>query len=173
MALIKNGALTADPYTAVPEGGELPAAGAVLLSLGQWQQWRGELLQRVAPLGVRLRSDQHPETLVDDLHRLALVALEFPTFRDGRPYSYARLVRERYGFTGELRAVGEVLPDQLLYMHRVGFDAFDIESTDPAGTFAAALAEFSVWYQPAADDRPWVARRRLQRAPDSGLGPVS
>jgi uncharacterized protein (DUF934 family) len=170
MALIRNGTLTADPYTAVADDGELPAAGAVLLSLEQWQQWRGELLQRDAPLGVRLRSDQHPEVLAGDLHRLALVALEFPTFRDGRAYSYARVLRQRYGFTGELRAVGEVLQDQLLYMHRVGFDAFDIESTDPEGTFAAARAEFSVWYQPAADNRIWAARQRHPHAPDSGPG---
>jgi uncharacterized protein (DUF934 family) len=160
MALIRDGALSADPFATVPDGEELPEAGAVLVSLQQWQQWRDALVARDDPVGIRLASDQHPEVIADDLDALDLVALEFPVFRDGRPYSYARLLRDRYGFTGELRAVGDVLIDQLLYMHRVGFNAFELAGDDPLGDYQAALGEFSVVYQLAGDDRVPALRQR-------------
>ncbi len=163
MALIKNGVLTEDRYKQVREDGALPAAGSLLLSLAQWQQWRSELIERGTPVGVRLASDQHPEALADDTDRLSLVALEFPSFRDGRAYSYARLLRDRFGFTGELRAVGDVLPDQLLYMQRVGFDAFEIDGDDPVAEYEDAVNEFGVVYQPAGDDRIPALRLRHAR----------
>ena len=116
--------------------------------------------QRGTPLGIRLHSDQPPELIAADLPHFAVVALEFPKFRDGRAYSYARLLRERYGFKGELRAVGEVLLEQLFFMLRTGFDAFEIESADPLKDYRTALADFSVWYQPAADGRPTAMQLR-------------
>ena len=76
-----------------------------------------------------MHSDQSPELIADDVQRFALVALEFPKFRDGRAYSYARLLRERYGFKGELRAVGDVLLEQLFFMLRTGFDAFELQQS--------------------------------------------
>ena len=91
------------------------------------------------------------------------MALEFPKFRDGRAYSYARLLRERYGFEGELRAVGDVLLEQLFFMLRTGFDAFEIESPNPLEDYRTALADFSVWYQPAADGRPTAMQLRHQK----------
>lgn len=163
MALIKNGALTEDCYRRVPADGSLPAEGALLLSLEQWQQWRTKLIERGARVGVRLASDQHPEALADDTDRLSMIALEFPSFRDGRAYSYARLLRDRFGYAGELRAVGDVLPDQLLYMQRVGFDAFEIDSDDPVAVYEDAINEFGVVYQPAGDDRIPALRLRHTR----------
>ena len=87
---------------------------------------------RAAPIGVRLKAGQHLEVIAAHGARLALVALEFPKFTDGRAYSYARLLRERYGYKGELCAVGQVLRDQLLFMHRCGFDAYEIARADAA-----------------------------------------
>jgi len=121
------------------------------------------LVARGAPLGIRLHSDQSPELIAADVQRFALIALEFPKFRDGRSYSYARLLRERYGFKGELRAVGEVLLEQLFFMLRVGFDAFDIQSADPLKDYRTALADFSVWYQPTADGRKTAMQLRRKR----------
>jgi uncharacterized protein (DUF934 family) len=138
----------------------IPPTGPVIVSLDQWKAQRGELLKRGAPLGIRLRSDQPPELIAADLAHFAVVALEFPKFRDGRAYSYARLLRERYGFKGELRAVGEVLLEQLFFMLRTGFDAFDVQSADPLKVWRTALADFSVWYQPAADGRPTAIQLR-------------
>jgi uncharacterized protein (DUF934 family) len=153
MKLIKNDELVDDPFVHVADGEPVPAAGPVIVSLVDWQSLRDELLARGEPVGVRLKSDQPPEAIADDLPHLAVVALEFPVFRDGRAYSYARILRERYRYAGELRAVGEVLLEQLHFMLRTGFDAFEVRGDDPLGAFRAALDDFSVWYQPTGDGR--------------------
>ena len=153
MALLKNNAVVEDPFTDVSGQETIPAQGAVLVDLDQWREGRKQLLKRTDPVGVRLKSDQPPELIADDLESLALVALEFPVFRDGRAYSYARLLREQYRFGGELRAVGDVLLEQLHFMERTGFDAFELQSDDPLGDMQIASADFDVWYQPAADGR--------------------
>ncbi len=163
MALLKNGRVVADPYIDVSSAEEIPADGALLVSLAQWQNQWDRLQRRPEPVGVLLESDQHPEIIADDLEQIALIALRFPSFRDGRPYSYARLLRERYGFSGELRAVGDVLLEQLHFMHRCGFDAFEIDSDDPERDYAIAQGEFSVWYQPTGDGRPTAIQLRHAR----------
>ena len=163
MALVKNGELVTSAFVDASGADAIPAAGAVIVSLDQWKAQREQLLQRGTPLGIRLRSDQPPELIAADLQHFAVVALEFPKFRDGRAYSYARLLRERYGFEGELRAVGEVLLEQLFFMLRTGFDAFEIESADPLKDYRTALGDFSVWYQPAADGRPTAMQLRHLR----------
>jgi uncharacterized protein (DUF934 family) len=164
MALIKNGELVTSSFVDASAAPAIPPAGPVIVSLEQWQTHRDDLLQRGTALGIRLHSDQPPELIAADLQHFAVVALEFPKFRDGRAYSYARLLRERYKFTGELRAVGEVLLEQLFFMLRTGFDAFDVQSADPLGDYRTALADFSVWYQPAADGRPTAMQlRRAKR----------
>jgi len=153
MALIKNQQLADDPFVFVDDDAALPAAGAVIVGLALWQSSRDELLQRSEPIGLLLKSDQPPELIGDGLEQLTVIALEFPVFRDGRAYSYARLLREKYDFRGELRAVGDVLLEQLHFMVRTGFDAFEIQSDDPLADFEVAAADFSVWYQPTADGR--------------------
>jgi uncharacterized protein (DUF934 family) len=160
MALVKNGELATSAFVDASGTAEIPAEGSVIVSLDQWKAHRDALLKRGTPLGIRLHSDQPPELIADDLAHFAVVALEFPKFRDGRAYSYARLLRERYGFKGELRAVGEVLLEQLFFMLRTGFDAFEIQSADPLKDYRTALADFSVWYQPAADGRPTAMQLR-------------
>jgi uncharacterized protein (DUF934 family) len=163
MALVKNGELFASSFVDASSAEAIPPAGPVIVSLDQWKTHRDELLKRGTPLGVRLHSDQPPELIAADLPHFAVVALEFPKFRDGRAYSYARLLRERYGFKGELRAVGEVLLEQLFFMLRTGFDVFDIQSADPLKDYRTALADFSVWYQPTADGRPTAMQLRRKR----------
>jgi uncharacterized protein (DUF934 family) len=123
MPLIKNDKLIEDSWVAANDDEPLPLAEAIIVSLERWQAARGELLSRNGRLGLRLKSDQSPVLVAEDLEHFDLIALEFPKFKDGRAYSYARLLRERYGYKGELRAVGEVLRDQLIFMHRCGFDA--------------------------------------------------
>ncbi len=98
-----------------------------------------------------------------DIHGFSVIILDFPAFKDGRAYSQARLLRERYGYTGEIRARGEILRDQLLFMTRCGFDAFEFSGSDAAGA-NDALREFSFVYQPAADAAEPVWRKRLSRA---------
>jgi len=109
------------------------------------------LTGRNAPIGIRLASDESPEEIADDLARFGLIALEFSKFTDGRAYSAARILRERYGYRGELCAVGNVLRDQLLFMRRCGFDAFDMDDEQNIEDWRAAISEIDLFYQPAAD----------------------
>ena len=153
MALLKDGKLAEDIFLDVSAEDSLPADGAIIVSLEQWQEHKAELRGRSDPLGIVLRSDQKPEAIADDLDAFALVALDFPAFGDGRAYSSARLLRERYGFAGELRAVGDVLLEQLHFMHRVGFDAFLVASESAVRDWEIAAADISVWYQATNDGR--------------------
>ncbi|MCZ6517123.1 MAG: DUF934 domain-containing protein [Gammaproteobacteria bacterium] len=163
MALIRNGALARDSFKNAAGRSELPDHGAVLVGLDQWREHRDPLLRRGERIGLLLLSDQHPEAIAADVHYFDLIALEFPGFRDGRAYSYARLLRERFKFTGELRAVGDVLLEQLHYMHRVGFNSFDLDSRQPLEEWKTAAGEFSVWYQPTADGRATATELRHWR----------
>jgi len=162
MPLLRDGALVDDPWVTVDDGTQLPMDGPAIVSLERWQAHRDALLGRNAPLGIRLKSDQPPALIADDLDRFAVVALEFPVFRDGRAYSHARLLRERYGYKGEVRAVGEVLRDQFLFMVRCGFDAVEVKDENAAGQWREAVSEISVVYQPAADSQTpvWALRHR-------------
>ena len=152
-----------DPFADATGQETIPANGPVLVDFEQWQAHREQLLRRAAPVGVKLRSDQPPELIGADLSSLAMVALEFPVFRDGRAYSHARLLREKYGFTGEIRAVGDVLLEQLHFMQRTGFDAFEYRSDDPLRDLEIAAGDFDVWYQPAADGRRTAVQLRHER----------
>ncbi len=165
MPLIKEGRLVDDPWVWVADDAPLPASGPVVVSLARWRAEREALLARDGGLGLRLRSAELAPEIGEDAVHFHLIALEFPTFRDGRAYSTARLLRERYGFTGELRAVGNVLRDQFLFMHRCGFDAFEVEKPGDAAAWETAISEIDVVYQAAADRRkPAPALRHLGRA---------
>jgi len=151
MALLKQGRLADDPWIAVSGESPIPEGEPVIVDYDRWLDDKDRLTGRNAPLGIRLASDQPPSLIADDLNRLSLVALEFPAFTDGRAYSYARLLRERYGFDGEVRAVGNVLRDQFVFMERCGFDALEVSGKDAEAAYAAAKAEISHRYQPTGD----------------------
>jgi uncharacterized protein (DUF934 family) len=151
MPLIKNGTFADDAFTLVADAEALPD-GAVIVSLSRFLTEREILLERSTPLGVRVGAHEIPDALGPDVHRLAVVALTFPKFRDGRGYSSARVLRERLGYRGEVRATGEVLRDQWLFMHRCGVDAFEVREGTQLSAFHAAMAEQTVYYQRASDD---------------------
>ena len=161
MTLIRREGVEADPWTFVAEDAPLPKGAAVIVTLERWQADRASLLAHDGRLGIRLKSDQMAETIADALSHFDLVALEFPLFKDGRAYSTARILRERYGFSGELRAVGNVLRDQLFFMLRCGFDTFELPDHAAPEEWLEAFEEISVVYQPTADGRrPASAYRR-------------
>jgi len=160
MPLLKDGQITEDTWQSLAEDVQTTPEGDLIVSLEQWQVEGDELRARNGRLGLRLKSDQSPAQFGDDIEGFDLIALEFPRFGDGRAYSYARLLRERYGFTGELRAVGNVLRDQLFFMLRCGFDSFEIAKETAPSDWQAAISEFSVWYQPATDRRKPVGALR-------------
>lgn len=164
MALIKDNQLAEDPWIFLADDAPVPGNNQhIVVSLDRWQQERDQLIERQGPIGVKLASNQSPALIADDLAKLALIALEFPVFKDGRAYSYARLLRERYGFDGEVRAVGDVLRDQLFFMHRCGIDAFQVKDEHVLQDWLEAAQELSVAYQPAADDRHSILQLRRSK----------
>ncbi len=158
MRILKDRRIVEDPWRHVADDVALPAA-PVIVSLARWQAERDLLAARPEALGVRLPNDVDVAALAEDLPHFALIALEFPSFKDGRAYTQARLLRERYGYRGEVRAVGDVLRDQLFFMQRCGFDAFELRPDRSLEDALHALTEFSVTYQPAADEPLPLYRR--------------
>jgi uncharacterized protein (DUF934 family) len=151
MPLIKNGQFVEDPFFFVPDGKAFPEEKGVIVTLARFQGERDNLFAHHAPVGVRLASNENPTVIKDDLHRIAVVVLEFPKFRDGRGFSWARMLRTRFEYKGEIRATGDYLYDQLAFMHRTGIDAFEVRQDFSLEKFAAALREITHPYQPAAD----------------------
>ena len=163
MALIKNGVVAADPWRWVLDETELPDEGDLIVGLERWQKDRERLQARPGRLGIRLKSDQLVETIAGDLKRFDLIALEFPKFNDGRAFSTARLLRERHGYQGELRAVGHLIQDQFLFLQRCGFDALEVDDRADLAAWEQAIAAIGVFYQEAADGRVPAARQRQIR----------
>ncbi len=160
MPLIKSKQVVIDTWQHVDDEMALPADGGVIISLARWQAEQTVLVGRNAPLGIRLKSDEGVDTIINDLPRFGVVALEFPTFKDGRPYSTARLLRQRHHYTEELRAVGDILRDQVQFMRRCGFDAFEFADKTAAEKAIAAFDEIEAVYQTAADRRRSAAMIR-------------
>jgi uncharacterized protein (DUF934 family) len=160
MPLVKGGKIVDDPFAHVADGAELPQ-GCVLVSAARFLEDPEALLKR-GKVGVIWPNSRDVDDLVPYLDRVAAVALVFPTFRDGRAYSQARLLRERYSYRGELRAIGQVLRDQFVFMLRAGFDAFDVKKQADAETFAQTVHRYSVFYQPTGDGKLTALHRRMQ-----------
>lgn len=141
-----------DPFTFVDDDTPLPQ-GDVVISLTRFQADGDRLLGEGRKVGVKLNSDEAVEDLAYDLPRIAVVALDFPKFRDGRAFSGARLLRERFDYKGQVRAVGDVLREQAAFMLRCGFDAFEPADGAGAQEWEAATRRHRHVYQRAADTR--------------------
>lgn len=163
MRVIKDGQVVDDSWQFIADGEPVPE-GDVIVTHGRWQQERAALSGRPGRLGIRIDATLPVAVLAPDCAHFALIALQFAQSGDGRPYSQAMLLRQRHGYRGELRALGEVLRDQLLFMHRCGIDSFALRADQDADAAIAALSEFSLAYQPAADDTPVVASYRRSAA---------
>lgn len=152
-----------DVWTHVGDGETLPPDRPATISLERWKAARRDMVGRNQPLGVRLDSHERIDEILPDLSRFALITLNFPNLNDGRHYTTARLLRERHGFGGRLRATGQVQHDQLDPLRRCGFDEFELPTGKSGASAISAFGEISVAYQPAADARPTAAllRRRL------------
>ena len=162
MPLVKNGRITTDLFVHIAEGAELPGDGAILVPAARFLEDPEAVLKHAGKVGVIWPNNRNLDDLVPYLDRLAAVALVFPSFRDGRAYSQARLLRERHGYDGELRATGQVLRDQFVFMSRAGFDAFEVKKDADADAFAETMKRYSVFYQPTGDGRVTALNRRMQ-----------
>jgi uncharacterized protein (DUF934 family) len=138
-------------FVSVADEDAIPPEGGVILSLSRFQTESAALLDEGRPVGVRIEPAERVEDLAYDLPRLALIAPTFPKFRDGRAYSTAALLRERLGFKGEVRAVGDVLREQAYEMVRCGFNAFEPADGSTPEQWANAARIFRHVYQAAAD----------------------
>lgn len=159
--LIRNVALLADDAPLLADDAALPA-GRALVSLARWKAERATL--PVDRIGVQVPNTEDIVELWPTLAGATLIALEFPKSADGRAFSQARLLRQRCGYRGELRAVGEVLRDQLQFMQRCGFDAYLLRADQNGEACLQAFADFGMAYQNAADTLPNVFALRRQRA---------
>ncbi|MEM7330360.1 MAG: DUF934 domain-containing protein [Pseudomonadota bacterium] len=159
MPLIKDGAEIEDTWTFLDAETELPSSGCVTVPLAKLIENADTLLARNQQIGVRLAPADNPHDLAPFLDRISLIEIDFPKYTDGRGYSQAQLLRRRLGYSRELRAVGHVLRDQILYMNRSGFDAYQTTRADLPNV-VKALEEYSAYYQPAADGQASVFSRR-------------
>ena len=159
--IIKDRQLVEDPWQTLEPDTAIDALpkGPIIVPLGFWLEHGDTLTQRGGELGVMLSGDDKIETILADLDRFDVIALQFPQFRDGRAYSMARTLR-LHGYKGEIRAVGEVLRDQIGYMARVGFNAFVVAEHQKPEEALKAFGEISVKYQASSDEPLPLYRRR-------------
>jgi len=169
MPLVKGGKIIDDAFVKLADDAALPADGNIMVSADRLLADPDGLLARAGKLGVTWPNNRDIDALVPFLSRLAAITLVFPTFRDGRAYSQARLLRERYLYRGELRATGQVLRDQFVFMLRAGFDSFDVKKQSDAEAFAETVKRYSVFYQPTGDGRITALHRRMQQRHSEGV----
>ncbi|WP_434456093.1 DUF934 domain-containing protein [Stutzerimonas urumqiensis] len=165
--IIKNGVVVDESWHLLPQDTPFESVSNsddVIVPLSMWLEHGRALTVRDGGLGVWLESDEQVEDIADDLQHFQVIALNFPVFTDGRHFSSARLLRERYGYKGEIRAIGDVLRDQMFLMHRCGFDAFAIRPDRDPEDALQSLRDFSVTYQAAVDQPLPLFRRRAQPA---------
>lgn len=164
--IIRDGAIIADDWTivAADDHNTLPQVSKLIVPLAAWQQHRNELLARGEPVGVWLRGEDDPLQLEADVQLFSVIAINFPAFKDGRGYSSAYLIRDRLQYRGELRAIGDVLRDQLFYLKRVGFNAFQVREDRSIEEALKGLSDFSDVYQGSIDQPLPLFRRRAVTA---------
>jgi phosphoadenosine phosphosulfate reductase len=168
MALWKNGSFVEDSWRVIEDEEPLPEADKVIVSLKRWRGERETLAERNAPFGLLIPPGSGWSDIVPDLPRFPVIAVTIPKFADGRASSIARLLRDRDGYEGEIRVIGDYILDQMPYMRRVGIDAFQVD--DPILLKALEHGEWpevTDYLQPALDGgrelpagtRPWARRK--------------
>ena len=167
MPLLRAGGFVTDGWRGLGDEDAIPADGRILLPLARLLAEAAALEGFAGELGVRLEPGQRVEQIEPWLGRLGLVALSFPSFTDGRAFSTARILRQRYGFAGEIRAVGDVQIDRFQFMRQCGFDAFEIGPERAHQSWGRAEIEMGLTYQPDYAERRgaeavWRARRAQQ-----------
>lgn len=169
MHIIRNRAVVRDRWQHLPDDAPVRICAdeeGIIVSFERWQKDRQALRGLGARLGLRLGSTDALESIAEDLHCFEVIALQFGSFTDGRGYSQARLLRERYRYKGEIRALGDFLQDQLFFLERCGVDAFEISADQNIEPMLQAFGEISTTYQPAADTGELIFSRRRRSVSD-------
>lgn len=160
MQIIKDQKIVEDNWTHLDDDAEL-VAGNITVSLTRWQAEHESLVKHDAELGLRLLGSDPVEEIVPDLANFSLIVLDFPAFPDGRSYSLARLLRDRYDFKAEIRAQGDILHDQLFYMTQCGINSFEMANPEKIEEVMVAFNDFSESYQTTVH-KPDPLYRRLR-----------
>jgi len=183
MALWRDGGFVEDVWTSLADGDPVPHRGAIVVSAARWAAEREALTARADPVGVSIAAGKDAVAQLQEAAARPLVALNFAKFADGRAFSYAELLRERFGFKGELRAGGDVLIDEIPLMRRCGFDSFEVVNEPTLRALERGRAPgVTLFYQPSVDrgeapagTRPWLRRRveegRVGREPPGDRDP--
>ena len=158
MQILRNRQIQNDPWQL--ESSDTLPTGDVIVSLKTWQEQKESLLKRPGKLGLVLNSDEPLDGILADLNHFELIALRINTFNDGRNYSKAYWLRQRHGFNGEIRALGDIRRDQIAFMQRCGIDSFELTENLDAVTSMQAFQDFSVIMQPAADAETLIFDKR-------------
>jgi len=163
--LIKDGAIADNLWHTVSIDAAYKDAIAskaeqILVPFNMWQEHKAELKASGIEIGVWLDSEDDPYELSDEVGNLPLIAVNFPIFRDGRAFSSAAILRQRLGYTGELRAIGDVLCDQAFYMKKCGINSFELPDSGHADDFIRAFSDFTDSYQSTVEVTDPLFRRR-------------
>ena len=150
MKIIKDKQIIEDSWRHVADDEET-GTGNIIVSLSRWNKEKNTLASHSGSIGVRISPSDKIEDIADDLDSISLIAVEFPAFTDGRAFSHARILTSRYGYTGEIRAIGSYMADQAFYLYRVGVNAFELENSKDLAVALAALNDFTVKYQPSTN----------------------
>jgi uncharacterized protein (DUF934 family) len=164
MPLLKSGKIVDDVWAFVEDGRELSPGGCISVTLGRFLSEHDQLLHRNRSIGVRLNVGDDPALLAAHLGDIPMIELQFPKYTDGRAFSQAQLLRQRLGYKGEVRAIGQVLRDQLRLMIRTGFDAMVIEEADAEAVYEFSAHEFTEAYQAGGDARETIFQKRHGKA---------
>ena len=163
--LIKDGSLIEDEWICVEKDSDSAGvtetdAEQVLVHIKDWLSHKDALNQSGKTIGVWLDSDDDPYELINDISELPLIAVNFPVFMDGRSFSTAAIIRERLSFQGELRAIGDVIRDQVFYMKKCGINSFEVRDGADPEEILMALGDFSDSYQSTVETPEPLFRRR-------------
>jgi uncharacterized protein (DUF934 family) len=167
MALWRKDGFAEDSWSMLADADPPPATGAIVVSAERWIKERDDLAKRADPVGVLINAGKNANSLLAEAAQRPMIALSFAKFADGRAFSYAQLLRDRHGFTGELRAVGDVLLDGLPLMLRCGFDSFEITNEPTLRALKRGhLPDTKLFYQPSVEPhekpagrRPWLRKK--------------
>lgn len=159
MALLKNQKEAENSFTFVADEAAIPASGNIIVTIERWLNEQELLEQHDGQVGVQIAGHHDPRDLAENLLPRPLIALDFPSYQDGRNYTHARILREQLGYKGELRARGDVQRDQLFYLWRCGIDAMELSPNVKLESALRAFSDFTVTYQPAADEPDPLFRR--------------
>lgn len=158
--LIKDGAIIEDTFLLLESSSEFTSQQDLLIPLALWNETKPLLKDHKGKIGIQVLGETEPSEFADDLSAVDLIAIDFPAFKDGRGYSLARMLRQKFNYGGELRATGDVLRDQLFYLYRCGFNSFAVREDRCIEDALNGLKDFSVLYQADVHQPKPIYQRR-------------